>query len=1103
MSNANRVGGRRSPRAHRPTVLVLEGRTLLAASPRIDQFAVPTFSTWLTQVVDGPDDDLWFTEGDSGSSSTAIGRITPQGQITEFPVPTPAGGYPPSLESITAGPNDAIWAVDSDNGRVDEISHDGRVESFPIPGVSNDLTGLRTFGGIVAGADGNLWFGANPNAILEGFGSRGAIDPGTIDRITPEGVVTAFPLPLGGVGVASLAAGPTGVWFTDPAADRVGEIDDSGHVVEFGAPTPSDIGSTGLAIGPDGDAYYFAQGQAGSLSVIVKVSPAGAMTPIIVPGLVESNLLAGSDGVYFSSLIGPGSAQPVPSFVQLERLNPDGSLTTVLSTTLPTVDPTSTTVPTSTTPLAIVAGSLAFGPDGNLWSIEGGISVIDRAVLAPTPVPVPGPTLVVGGPDPITPTAGTASPGLVAPAGESATLDLAGFRHSADVSGVSATIDWGDGSATTAGTLGPESDAPPIPGRDPFVDGQVSGSHAYAKAGDYKVTVTVDATGPGGAAMSTSKVETVAAVDPSPSPWAQQSPVPLQAARSIAFQGVVGGFATPTPHDAAGSDFTATIDWGDGSATTAATASVNTPNENYGNPPTGPAYLFYVSGGHTYATTGSFTIEVTLSDRFGRSSTESTPIQVVAGPLAIAPTPPIPPATSTTISTPGATVYLGTLADFEGTVAGRTYSATVDWGDGSAPTAATVDPMGWLDVWSTGPATFSIDGTHAYAQAGDYTVKIDVADNQGDSAETTTTVQASAPASGLILSADYVGSAAAGGPIPAAPLASISNLAAGASASDFTATVDWGDGSPPTAGTVVADASIPGQPGSQFAVSGGHTYATPGLYSLTITVKGPDGSTSEVTTIVSVSLASAGGGTAATASGFVSGVAVAPVPLATFSAQAATAPATDFRATVDWGDGSPIQAAAIQATPAAYPGFEADFNVVAGHDYAQPGTYTATVTVVGADGIPDVFTVPIVVSAPPPPVVVKPVIVTAPPPTTPTPPPIVAPVPTPAPVVSPPSPPAMGPLPPTVLPSPLPKFAPTVVKHPKSVAHPHHKAAKPVAHHKDAKPVAHSKPVAHHAATPAKKAKPKATHHASTKPARVAPTKKHPAGPARAAKAQH
>ena len=67
MTSANRVGGRRTPRINHPSVLVLEGRTLLAASPRFAQFPVPNSSATIfaTQIVDGTDGDLWSAYGDS------------------------------------------------------------------------------------------------------------------------------------------------------------------------------------------------------------------------------------------------------------------------------------------------------------------------------------------------------------------------------------------------------------------------------------------------------------------------------------------------------------------------------------------------------------------------------------------------------------------------------------------------------------------------------------------------------------------------------------------------------------------------------------------------------------------------------------------------------------------------------------------------------------------------------------------------------------------------------------------------------------------------------------------------------------------------------
>ncbi len=57
-------------------------------------------------------------------------------------------------------------------------------------------------------------------------------------------------------------------------------------------------------------------------------------------------------------------------------------------------------------------------------------------------------------------------------------------------------------------------------------------------------------------------------------------------------------------------------------------------------------------------------------------------------------------------------------------------------------------------------------------------------------------------------------------------------------ASDFTATINWGDGSTPTTGTVQAvnnTNTLNGASGQDFAVNGAHIYRQPGNYAITVT----------------------------------------------------------------------------------------------------------------------------------------------------------------------------------------------------------------------------------------------------------------------------
>ena len=64
-------------------------------------------------------------------------------------------------------------------------------------------------------------------------------------------------------------------------------------------------------------------------------------------------------------------------------------------------------------------------------------------------------------------------------------------------------------------------------------------------------------------------------------------------------------------------------------------------------------------------------------------------------------------------------------------------------------------------------------------------------------------------------------------------MASFTNGAPNPNIADFTATINWGDGSPATTGTIIADPGVAGY----FLVEGSHTYADgPHAYTTTITV---------------------------------------------------------------------------------------------------------------------------------------------------------------------------------------------------------------------------------------------------------------------------
>jgi streptogramin lyase len=126
----------------------------------VQEFQVPLFPpgpaivhivSGLGAITAGPDGNLWFVE----DSSNRIGRITPQGAITEFAIPT-AGSSP---AGITGAPDGNVWFTEQSGNNVGRIAPDGTITEFAIP------TARAYPAGITVGPNGNLWF-------TEGFGDN-------------------------------------------------------------------------------------------------------------------------------------------------------------------------------------------------------------------------------------------------------------------------------------------------------------------------------------------------------------------------------------------------------------------------------------------------------------------------------------------------------------------------------------------------------------------------------------------------------------------------------------------------------------------------------------------------------------------------------------------------------------------------------------------------------------------------------------------------------------------------------------------------------------------------------------------------------------------
>ena len=302
----------------------------------------------------------------------------------------------------------------------------------------------------------------------------------------------------------------------------------------------------------------------------------------------------------------------------------------------------------------------------------------------------------------------------------------------------------------------------------------------------------------------------------------------LEATGGVTFTGVepaaIGGRVatfTDTDTSATAADYSATIDWGDGT-TSSGTIS-------------GGSGSFTVDGSHTYADEGSYTITVTISVVSDPSNSATVTDSASIADAAL---------TAGALTLTGGTEGAGTtnasfgFTDGNATATPADFNATIDWGDGTT-SPGTV---------SGGGGSFTVSGDHQYAEEGPYKVTVSVVDDGGSTT--------SAAGAAKVADAALAASCATGpfsGQSFSGPVASFGDANPNGSVADFSATISWGDGSSSTG-------SVSGGPGNgPYTVGGSHTYASTGPVTITITINDVGGSTATTRCTVLVFGTSAGG----------------------------------------------------------------------------------------------------------------------------------------------------------------------------------------------------------------------------------------------------
>jgi hypothetical protein len=249
--------------------------------------------------------------------------------------------------------------------------------------------------------------------------------------------------------------------------------------------------------------------------------------------------------------------------------------------------------------------------------------------------------------------------------------------NTSDTAGAfTAIVDWGDGT-TEVGTLtgANGSFAVAVPGS----------THFYADEGTAQALVTITRT------ADNSQIAPTGTVTITEGDSLTGHPVAIGAIQGKSFSGMVASFTDTNTNNVPG-DFTAVINWGDGTTTAGMVTQA-------------PAGTFNVFGAHTYAATGTDTVVVTLAD-----DAPGTAVATVTTTATVSPQPLSGQVILASITEGQATT--GTIATFTDTDPSDTagsFAAIINWGDGTTEVGTITGASGAFSIAVPGSNHFYSD----------------------------------------------------------------------------------------------------------------------------------------------------------------------------------------------------------------------------------------------------------------------------------------------------------------------------------------------------------------------------------------------------------
>jgi hypothetical protein len=296
---------------------------------------------------------------------------------------------------------------------------------------------------------------------------------------------------------------------------------------------------------------------------------------------------------------------------------------------------------------------------------------------------------------------------------------------------------------------------------------------------------------------------------------------PLAGTEGGAIDGTVATFTDPDP-DAQASEYVATVDWGDGSSPSQGATIVKNPDGT-----------FSVQATHTYAEEADYSPTVTITDT---DNAFNTAVVVDSSTVWDAILSPGWPGDLTGTEGTSLNGIVGSFADANPDATAADFTATVAWGDGSQSTGT---------VEQNPDGSFSVAGSHTYREEGVYVTDVSIEDDGGSS----TSVLGQVVVGDAALTATG-GEVAMTGTAASYSVATFTDANPYGTAADFSAIIDWGDGT-------VTNGSISGPSGGPFTVTGSHTCSTLGPLTINVYIV-DDGSQAAQATDPAICFATSG-----------------------------------------------------------------------------------------------------------------------------------------------------------------------------------------------------------------------------------------------------